>query len=124
METKKLTGIERIAAERLRQIEVEGWTPEHDLMHTPDELEKAAACYTLHTQGLPYKNVPTNSIEPPRGGPVIPSTYISVPYMWPWDPKWWKPGPTRERDLEKAGALIAASIDLRAMLASLTAPKD
>ncbi len=47
METKKLTGIERIAAERLRQIEVEGWTPEHDLMHTPDELEKAAACYTL-----------------------------------------------------------------------------
>ena len=24
------TGIERIAAERKRQIEVEGWTPEHD----------------------------------------------------------------------------------------------
>jgi hypothetical protein len=32
--------------------------------------------------------------------------------LWPWDPKWWKPTPEdRIRELEKAGALIAAAID-------------
>ena len=28
-----MTGVELIAAERQRQIEVEGWTPEHDDAH-------------------------------------------------------------------------------------------
>jgi hypothetical protein len=32
-----------------------------------------------------------------------------VPREWPWDSKWWKPG-ERIRELEKAGALIAAEI--------------
>jgi hypothetical protein len=41
-----------------------------------------------------------------------------VPYMWPFAAEWWKPGPTRERDLEKAGALCAAAIDLRMNLAA------
>jgi hypothetical protein len=31
---------------------------------------------------------------------------------WPWDKGWWKPTPdNRIRELEKAGALIAAEID-------------
>ena len=127
METKTATedGIARITRERLRQIEVEGWTLGHDLTYsTPEMLEKAAACYILHSHGLPFKNVPVDSEEPPRGGPLLPSTYVSVPYMWPWNPNGWKPGPTRERDLEKAGALIAASIDLREMLKSQGATAD
>jgi hypothetical protein len=32
--------------------------------------------------------------------------------FWPWDRAWWKPSPNnRIRDMEKAGALIAAEID-------------
>ena len=32
--------------------------------------------------------------------------------LWPWNESWWKPTPdNRIRDLEKAGALIAAEID-------------
>lgn len=41
----KTTGAERISRERQRQIEVEGWTAEHDNAHPNGELAKAAACY-------------------------------------------------------------------------------
>jgi hypothetical protein len=42
-----MTGAELIAAERQRQIEVEGWTPEHDAAHDGGELAIAAACYAV-----------------------------------------------------------------------------
>lgn len=38
------SGIDLIAAERQRQIEEEGWTPDHDDQHTNGELALAAAC--------------------------------------------------------------------------------
>lgn len=82
-------GVSRIAAERRRQIEVEGWTAEHDAdittdgeWHTSGQLAKAAACYA-----------------------------VGDPAGWPWGAAWWKPGASRIRELEKAGALIAAEID-------------
>ena len=40
------TGIELIAEERHRQIEKEGWTPEHDDQHNAGDLVHAAAAYT------------------------------------------------------------------------------
>jgi hypothetical protein len=40
-----MNGIERIAEERQRQIEVEGWTSEHDEQHIFGELSGAASCY-------------------------------------------------------------------------------
>ncbi len=40
-------GVAAIAAERRRQVEAEGWTPEHDDQHTRGELARAAACYAL-----------------------------------------------------------------------------
>jgi hypothetical protein len=89
-----LTGIERITAERERQIKKEGWTPLHDDQHRNDELAKAAACYAL----------PRYSRQDGCGRR----------FFWPytWNEKWWKPSPNdRIRELEKAGALIAAEID-------------
>jgi hypothetical protein len=85
-------GIALIAAERRRQIEDEGWTPEHDDEHDNHELSEAAACYAL---GVPAAVSPANGARVP---------------LWPWDESWWKPG-DRVRDLVKAGALIAAEID-------------
>jgi hypothetical protein len=76
-------GVQAITAERQRQIAIEGWTPAHDATHTKGELARAAACYAL-------------------GG--------RPPGLWPWGDQWWKPS-TPERNLEKAGALIAAEID-------------
>ena len=97
-----MSGIERIAAERRRQIEVEGWTLEHDDAHGHGEIVGAALCY-LNNAGMIG--------DWPDAAPGL---------DWPWDIAWWKPEPrdggritcaASIRMLEKAGALIAAEID-------------
>lgn len=47
MSTEQQDGISIIAAERKRQIEVKGYTPEHDDAHDLGELGLAAALYAL-----------------------------------------------------------------------------
>ncbi|MFY3626070.1 hypothetical protein ACOTFH_05535 [Achromobacter xylosoxidans] len=79
-----------VLAERQRQISVEGWTPEHDDLHTTGALATAAGCYAMFT--LAY----------PPGDPVS---------FWPWSPSWWKPSDQSRRNLVKAGALILAEIE-------------
>lgn len=88
-----MPGIDLIARERQRQIEVEGLTLEHDRGHKHGELARAAALYAL----------------PPQ----IRVEIISVFWLlWPFGYQWWKPTPdNRIRELVKAGALIAAEID-------------
>lgn len=82
-----------IASERQRQIEGEGWTPEHDGdEHQGGELGRAAISYIL---GVAYIQEPKRSTS---GWP------------WPWSLKWWKPSDKR-RNLVKAGALIVAEIE-------------
>ncbi len=90
-----MNGIERIAAERARQIKVEGWTPQHDAEHNGQELLAAADCYIATV----FDDIPNYD----------PESY-SVTH-WPWDSSYWKPSTDPIRNLEKAGALIAAEID-------------
>jgi hypothetical protein len=94
------TGIELIAEERQRQIEVEGWTSEHDDEEIrPESLAFAAACYAVPESG---RNI--------YAGENGLSNVRRV--LWPWSNVWWKPTPdNRIRELQKAGALIAAEID-------------
>lgn len=40
-----MTALEDVAAERRRQIGVEGWSEEHDDTHSNREMAIAAACY-------------------------------------------------------------------------------
>ncbi len=91
------SGIEVIAAERKRQIEAGGWTPEHDDDHDMGQMPNAAAVYAMtpHKRGMKIDGV----------GNTIQS------YLWPWDDAWFKPYGGRIRQLAKAGALIAAEID-------------
>lgn len=42
-----MSGVDFIATERQRQLDDEGWTPEHDDIHTLGELAVAGACYAL-----------------------------------------------------------------------------
>lgn len=93
-----LEGLARIAAERRRQIEEEGWTPEHDAEHELGELADAAACYAAAAAF--GENIGHELAE-----------VLGPPEMWPWSPDWWKPSEDPIRNLEKAGALIAAEID-------------
>lgn len=89
------SGIELIAEERQRQIEVEGWSLMHDEGHGAGELAMAAMCYAMEP------------IWRPAG---------IAPMGWPWvtgEPNdGFKPSPdNRIKELCKAGALIAAEID-------------
>jgi hypothetical protein len=90
----KSVGAALIAQERERQVNVEGWTPEHDAEHTDGVLVDAARAYALAVLTPGYD----------RGNP---------PVGWPWDEGWWKPSDDPVRNLVKAGALIAAEIDRR-----------
>lgn len=109
-----MTGVERIAKERQRQVEREDWTAEHDDGHTSGELAWAAVCYAapalVYVQDDDYAN--------------------QIVFRDPWPSGWEyadkrpypdngnQVGPNHElpvkeriRQLEKAGALIAAEID-------------
>lgn len=86
--------IDEVAAERCRQIEAEGWTPEHDDDHGWGVLASAAACYALTAARW----------HSPRWNHDLP------PSEWPWDASWWKSTDPR-RNLVKAAALIIAEIE-------------
>ena len=103
------TGIVQIAAERQRQMDTEGWTAVHDDTHVGSELTSAACCYAALARRQADGTITGDVDElPPASG-------------WPWDAEWWKPSNDPKRNLEKAGALIAAEID-RLLRAALTPP--
>ena len=76
------TGLDLIRDERQRQIDSEGWTPEHDAAHGSSRLLRAAEAYEW-----------------------------SDATLWPWDREWWKPKDAI-RDLIRAGALYQAAADV------------
>lgn len=86
----ELGGAGRILAERERQLLMEGHTAEHDDAWENSELLWAASCYLMRGDGDPAPD------------------WMA---LWPWDPKDFKPSLDPIRNLEKAGALIAADID-------------
>jgi hypothetical protein len=86
-----------VLAERRRQIKVEGWTPEHDDLHSDRVLAKAAAVYALNAAQPPVMHFDAELQE-------------TIPENWPWSGVYWKPRGPRH-DLVRAGALILAEIE-------------
>lgn len=82
-------GAELVAIERARQISQEGYSLEHDREHGSAELRAAAQAY----------------IEGDIG-------------KWPWAPEWFKLSSDPIRNWTKAGALLAAAIDVERALAA------
>ncbi|AAT38396.1 gp37 [Burkholderia phage BcepC6B] len=78
-----------VLAERRRQVDVEGFTPEHDDQYGDGALSAAAGSYALH---------------------AFDRRADLTPAWWPWVRAWWKPGTPRQM-LVKAGALILAAIE-------------
>lgn len=122
-----LSGSEMIAAERLRQIEKEGWSPEHDDEHDDESLALAAICYA--------SPVPLYMCD------IDNRATVRFVDPWPdsWDSTWDKRSQYGNADdtesgiadpetytdkqrldlLVKAGALIAAEIDRRKRAAGM-----
>lgn len=85
-----MTAIDDVAQERRRQIDVEGWTAEHDDKMTDRSLALAAAAYAA-----------SGALE---------SDWAVRTWPMTWNKVWFKPT-TRRRDLVKAAALIVAEIE-------------
>ncbi|HFE8800305.1 TPA: hypothetical protein ACGA04_001602 [Pseudomonas aeruginosa] len=99
-----------VQAERRRQVEAEGWTPQHDDEHADGQMAQAAGCYALHAGGIG-----TDWPDGRQNGSAL---------FWPWDKDWWKPT-TPRRDLVKACALALAEIErLDRVAASQGGPSD
>lgn len=82
-----------VLAERQRQVNAEGWTPEHDDEHEEGELAAAAGCYAIWGWG----------------GHAF-SQAGDEPKPWPWNRTWRKPS-TLRRHCVKAAALLLAEIE-------------
>lgn len=114
MEVSKVTksGIELIADERQRQIEVEGYSVQHDSQHDFRELTSAARTYIdaaiLTTKSEEIGNSNEASISWHKYNEPFEWKYLKL--GWPWEEESFKPT-TSLKDLIKAGALIAAAID-------------
>ena len=90
-----LEALELVWAERLRQKEMEGYTPAHDDEHTEGQLALLAAAYALSSRGFGYEWLAEQARR------IVKSYGVTFK---PTDPI---------RDLTRAGALILAELERR-----------
>lgn len=104
-----------VLAERRRQVEAEGWTPEHDDAHDKGELSAAAGVYALAAASHDYRWVL-------RGSPV--NDYLAAVFkLWPFDWSWFKPK-SRRQDKVRAAALLLADIEREDRAAATVGEKE
>lgn len=107
------TGVELIAAERQRQIEVEKFDIVNDEGYDILQLSAAAGCYIANAcNKFFYQNTHTEEVDTSRFQVLEEGEKNKWVDGWPWSKEWDK----REkhdihRSLEIAGALIAAELD-------------
>jgi hypothetical protein len=113
-----------VAAERRRQVEAEGWTPERDGAHNNDELAQAAAVYAHPFEIKLAHRLPEyeRGKNPwPRYDRADVSCGRGDCEVWGWEVAWLKKT-NRRRDLMKAALTIAEieRLDRAALAASAT----
>jgi hypothetical protein len=94
-----------VLAERQRQVEAEGWTPDRDDNYTDGELARAAAAYSLASTADAEGRAAMESL----GSIAAPAEVVEA---WPalWGSEWLKPK-NRRADLVRAGALLLAEVE-------------
>ena len=106
-----IDGTGRIQAERQRQITEEGFSLLQDEKYVKQELIKAARGYLVAAE---FAEVLQDDF----------CTNLLPPTYWPWQLHWWRPSADPIRNLEKAGALIAAEIDRLKRAAATTESEE
>jgi hypothetical protein len=91
-------GAREVLNERLRQINVEGWSPSHDDSYQENELVRAAVCYAVDDISWNGK------------------------VQWPFNPLWWK-NRNKRNNLIKATAMLMAAIDAIDRKRSISPPQ-
>lgn len=105
-----LTAAQEIVAERQRQKDMEGWTPEHDDTHNNWEMAAAAACYAFMASKDDQVRSLAKAMSHPHELGNDPERRLIALRFWPWSWSWFKLK-DRRRDLVRAGALILAEIE-------------
>jgi hypothetical protein len=95
-----------VLAERERQKNVEGWTPEHDDEHDEGQLSMAACGYASRAS-----DAAQDIRHGLTGGLTYDDVYIGAPGPEFWPHGWEFKAATPRRMLVKAGALILAEIE-------------
>jgi hypothetical protein len=88
-------GLSDVLAERVRQIDVDGFTIDRDLRLHPSELALASASYV------------NTAVDQLHGRDWPPAKH---PDTWPWQREAWRPGDARA-NLVKGAAILLAAID-------------
>jgi len=95
----ELEAVELVLAERLRQVEGEGWTPAHDdLERREGQLAAAGASYALavHQKALVHARTGSLDVKP------------SAPHArWPFSPLAWRPAGIRRMTVKGAALVLA-----------------
>jgi hypothetical protein len=78
------SGVELIADERRRQVEVKGWTATHDDVHEGCELARAAVCYAAPVRVYEFGE-PDDIYGMAGSCNDRIHTYIQLRDPWPWD---------------------------------------
>jgi len=89
-----------VLAERRRQVEAEGWTPEHDDAHRQGTVTLAAASYALSASDS-FSRFTIHDLDAKEIASAV----------WPWERRWFKDADKPRRKLVKAAALILAEIE-------------
>ena len=96
-----LMALDLVVSERIRQFEVEGYTPAHDDANRREgQLSAAGACYALQASRMALVHSRTGSLE---------VKHSAVHPIWPFSPLTWKPASMR-RNQVKATALNLAEL--------------
>lgn len=92
--------LELVKAERQKQINKYGYTPEHDDEHTDGSIADAAACYASTK----------NQLFIPIGKDI--EEHKALIRLWPWEPKYFKKSEkSREDQLITSAAMLMAEYE-------------
>jgi hypothetical protein len=95
----ELAAVELILAERIRQVDGEGWTPAHDDQERREgQLAAAGASYALAVHQKALVHARTGSLD------VKPSAAHA---RWPFSPLAWKPAGMRRMTVKGAALILA-----------------
>jgi hypothetical protein len=95
----ELEAVELILQERIRQVDGEGWTPEHDDRERGEgQMAAAGASYALAVHQKAVVHARTGSLD------VKPSAAHA---RWPFSPLAWKPAGMRRMTVKGAALILA-----------------